>query len=686
MAEKQLDPPTSPISPLLNILEDLKPRYLKACSSKSIDSGNDLHALTRLKMVSSFGSDSLGDISQGDEKKIAQAYETKLKRLQQKVTDLTRLYGEFERDAENKLQFWQNKFLSTFQALKNCQASDLSVDSVQQLSDKIKGLEDQMAVVLTQEGDGEMSMHRFNKEMLSKLKRSHQEKRELVDELSQYKDKFSNISSSVETCSQKLDSIANCNVDTMDAELDNARSTIERLVIERAELEDGFSQVETVNTELRAELAVVARREVNMISERDRVSEELLHLQGLLQGRENELGEKERDNLSLIDRLEGLNTEIELLRREVEAKGRSCEENKQRIQSDTRPDTQQGLLVENREEISLLWDELLAAREKIKNHEDTLFNNRENNILESERAREIANLQDKLNTALTEIEQHKTQSDELIRKKKRELEISQDKLLESNRQQTDLLEQLSNLQQVNRDKTRSCEQLDRQVIDLSKALQACLEMQEQLVESFQIKQQDIDKLTGQASTLQRELSKSTDKNIISNTQLQSLNQRLHIETEQVKCFEKKLRDATRDKNMLQQEITQLQQRTRSMTSPDRAPTHHSYPYLNEDPLLEDVSNQMASSLPVVLPENKGSPNFSQNYRKALQKGLSQVELNESTSKLREDPDNSPDTKLYWVRRVSEMSLQMKESSEYWSAQVKQLTLQLEQAKHSDTET
>ena len=164
---------------------------------------------------------------------------------------------------------------------------------------------------------------------------------------------------------------------------------------------------------------------------------------------------------------------------------------------------------------------------------------------------------------------------------------------------------------------------------------------------------------------------------------------------QVRNFEKKLRDSTREKNQLQQEISQLQQtheRTRSMTSPPNSepegvPTRHSYPYLNEEPLspTEGGHRHMANSLPAVLAESKGSPNFSQNYRRALQKGLSQVELNESTSKVRENPDNSPDTKLYWVRRVSEMSLQMKESSEYWSAQVKELTLQLEQAKHSDTE-
>ena len=162
---------------------------------------------------------------------------------------------------------------------------------------------------------------------------------------------------------------------------------------------------------------------------------------------------------------------------------------------------------------------------------------------------------------------------------------------------------------------------------------------------------------------------------------------------QVRSFEKKLRDSTREKNLLQQEISQLQQsheRTRSMTSPlasdpEGVPTRHSYPYLSEEPLAEGLHRQMASSLPAVLAENKGSPNFSQNYRRALQKGLSQVELNESASKVRDNPDSSPDCKLYWVRRVSEMSLQMKESSEYWSAQVKELTLQLEQAKHFDSD-
>ena len=101
MAEKSSDStpsPSSPTSPLSLLIGDqapgsparsLKPRYLKACTSKSIDLGIDLHPLNRLKKLSSFGSDSLGEIStqtsQGEEKKLAQLYEAKLKRLQQKV-------------------------------------------------------------------------------------------------------------------------------------------------------------------------------------------------------------------------------------------------------------------------------------------------------------------------------------------------------------------------------------------------------------------------------------------------------------------------------------------------------------------------------------------------------------------------------------------------------------------------
>ena len=112
------------------------------------------------------------------------------------------------------------------------------------------------------------------------------------------------------------------------------------------------------------------------------------------------------------------------------------------------------------------------------------------------------------------------------------MELCHNKFLENNQELTELLDQHSRLQQLYRDKSRGCEQLERQVTDLSKALQACLEMQEQLVESFHIKQQDIDKLTGQASTLQRELSKSTDNHIVTKSQLQALNQRLQVETDQ----------------------------------------------------------------------------------------------------------------------------------------------------------
>ena len=59
----------------------------------------------------------------------------------------------------------------------------MSADTLQQLSEKIKGLEQQMTTVLTQGEEEEMGLHRFNRELLSKLKKSHQEKRELVDQL-----------------------------------------------------------------------------------------------------------------------------------------------------------------------------------------------------------------------------------------------------------------------------------------------------------------------------------------------------------------------------------------------------------------------------------------------------------------------------------------------------------------------
>ena len=108
MAEKSDDStpsPSSPTSSPLSLLigdrtpgspaRSLKPRYLKTCTSKSIDLGIDLHPLNMLKKLSSFGSDSLGEIStqnsQGDEKKLAQLYEAKIKRLQQKVIPLPTL-------------------------------------------------------------------------------------------------------------------------------------------------------------------------------------------------------------------------------------------------------------------------------------------------------------------------------------------------------------------------------------------------------------------------------------------------------------------------------------------------------------------------------------------------------------------------------------------------------------------
>ena len=121
---------------------------------------------------------------------------------------------------------------------------------------------------------------------------------------------------------------------------------------------------------------------------------------------------------------------------------------------------------------------------------------------------------------------------ECLARKRIELDLCHKKSLEGNRELTELLEAHSSVQQLHRDKSRSCEQLERQVTDLSKALQACLEMQEQLMQSFHIKQQDIDKLTGQASTLQRELSKSTDNHFVTKTQLQALNQRLQVEADQ----------------------------------------------------------------------------------------------------------------------------------------------------------
>ena len=241
------------------------------------------------------------------------------------MTDLTRLYRESERETEHKLQFWQNKFLTTFQTLKSCQTPDMSAESLQQLGEEIKGLEQQMITVLTQGEDEEMGMHRFNRELLSKLKKSHQEKRELIDQLTQFQERFLGVSGCVESCVQKLDGMTSCIGDTMDVELENAKGTVERLVIERAELEEGLSQLEMVNNELREELTLISKREEELVIERDRVSGKLLNLEALLQVREEDPGE--RDQLSLIDRLEGLNGEIELLRRQVEAKGRICADN-----------------------------------------------------------------------------------------------------------------------------------------------------------------------------------------------------------------------------------------------------------------------------------------------------------------------------------------------------------------------
>ena len=201
----------------------------------------------------------------------------------------------------------------------------MSADMLQQLSEEIKGLEQQMTTVLTQGEDEELGMHRFNRELLSKLKKSHQEKRELINQLTHFQEKFLGVSGSVESCVQRLNAVTSCKGDSMDVELENARSTVERLVIERAELEEGLFQLEIANNELREELALISKREGELVIERDRVSGKLLNLEALLQVREEDPGE--RDQLSLIDRLEGLNGEIELLRRQVEAKGRVCVEN-----------------------------------------------------------------------------------------------------------------------------------------------------------------------------------------------------------------------------------------------------------------------------------------------------------------------------------------------------------------------
>ena len=151
-----------------------------------------------------------------------------------------------------------------------------------------------------------------------------------------------------------------------------------------------------------------------------------------------------------------------------------------------------------------------------------------------------------------------------------------------------------------------------------------------------------------------------------------------------------------EKEKLQREIKLTQERSRGLSPPSSISSQEVrtgfFPHQSEDPLGDNLPPHelrsvgvMVNSLPFLPSEKKNSPNFSQNYKRALQKGLSQVELGESMSKLR-DVEISPDTKLYWVRRCSEMSLQMKESSEYWSSQVKELTLQLEQLKQNQPES
>ena len=56
-------------------------------------------------------------------------------------------------------------------------------------------------------GEEELRAHRFNKEMLSKLKSSHQEKKQLINQLTQFNDKFSTISTTMDAYTHKLDSI-----------------------------------------------------------------------------------------------------------------------------------------------------------------------------------------------------------------------------------------------------------------------------------------------------------------------------------------------------------------------------------------------------------------------------------------------------------------------------------------------
>ena len=115
---------------------------------------------------------------------------------------------------------------------------------------------------------------------------------------------------------------------------------------------------------------------------------------------------------------------------------------------------------------------------------------------------------------------------QFVHRKNQEVESNQQQALNSNHRLTELLEEYAHLQQLHREKSVACEHLEHRVADLNKALQTSLETQEQLVESFQSKQQDIDKLTGQASNLQKQLSKTAGKHIWTKTQLQAVNQQV----------------------------------------------------------------------------------------------------------------------------------------------------------------
>ena len=57
-------------------------------------------------------------------------------------------------------------------------------------------------------GEEETSLHTFNRELLSRLKQSLQEKKQLTEELLRLKSCYTNISSGVEECSRQLERMA----------------------------------------------------------------------------------------------------------------------------------------------------------------------------------------------------------------------------------------------------------------------------------------------------------------------------------------------------------------------------------------------------------------------------------------------------------------------------------------------